>query len=107
MKSLMIVEINQARAQDVSKVLDPNYVPTTASEQENFHQEKEILESKVLTDRGKGIVQTYEGTFDAQEVYKQHTEHHLKSTKARIKSSTILSYITSVRLGSGEWNGSI
>jgi hypothetical protein len=39
-------------------------------------------------------------------LYKRLTEHHLKSTKARIESFTILSYITSVRLGSGEWNGS-
>jgi hypothetical protein len=60
----------------------------------------------VLTDRGKVIVQAYEGTFDAQEVYKRFTEHHSKSTKARIESSSILSYITSVRLGSGEWNDS-
>jgi hypothetical protein len=101
---------NQARAQDVSKVLDPNYVPTTASEQELFTKKKKyvyaILESKVLTDWGKAIVQAYEGTFDAQKVYKRLTEHHLKSTKAIIESSTILSYITSVRLWSGEWNGS-
>jgi hypothetical protein len=64
------------------------------------------LESTVLTDRGKEIVQAYEGTFMYQEVYKRLTEHHLKSTKTRIESSTILSYITSVRLESGEWNGS-
>jgi hypothetical protein len=90
--------------------LDPNYVPTTASEQELFTEKKKfvyaILESKLLTDRGKAVVQAYEGTFDAQEVYKRLTEHHVTYTKAGIESSTILSYITSVRLGSGEWNGS-
>jgi hypothetical protein len=80
--------VNQARAQDVSELLDSNYVPTTASEHELFTKKKKyvssILESKVLTDRGKAIVRAYEGTFDAQEVYKRLTEHHLKSTKARI-----------------------
>jgi hypothetical protein len=64
-----------------------------------------ILESKVLTDRGKAIVRDHEDTFDAQEVYKKLTEHHLRSTKALIESSNILSYITSAQLGSGEWNG--
>jgi hypothetical protein len=64
-----------------------------------------VLESKVLTDRGKAIVREFETTFDAQQVYKRLTEHHLKSTKARIESSTILSYVTSVRLVNGEWNG--
>jgi hypothetical protein len=91
--------------------LDPNYIPTTVIEEELFTKKQKyvdaILESKRITARGKSIVQAYEDTFDVQEVYKRHTEHHLKSTKARIESSTILSYITSVRLGSGEWNGSI
>ena len=101
--------VNQARAQDLSEVLDPAYKPKTPSEEELFIEKQKfvyaILESKVHTDRGKAIVREYEDTFDAQAVYKKLTDHHLKSTKAMIESSTILSYITSVRLGSGEWNG--
>jgi Reverse transcriptase (RNA-dependent DNA polymerase) len=101
--------VNQARAQDLSEVLDPTYKPKSSSEEELFNEKQKfvyaILESKVLTDRGKAIVRDFEDTFDAQAVYKKLTEHHLKSTKAMIESSTILSYITSVRLGSGEWNG--
>jgi hypothetical protein len=56
-------------------------------------------------DRGKAIVREFETTFDAHKAYQKLTNHHLKSTKAMIESSSILSYITSVRLGSGEWNG--
>ena len=101
--------VNQARAQDVSEVLDPNYMPMDAQTQELFNEKQKyiyaILESKVLTDRGKAIVREHEATFDAQTVYKKLTEHHLRSTKALIESSNILSYITSARLGSGEWNG--
>jgi hypothetical protein len=59
----------------------------------------------VLTDRGKAIVRAFEDTFDAQTVYQKLVEHHLRSTKAMLESSTILSYITSVRLGNGEWTG--
>jgi hypothetical protein len=101
---------NQARAQDVSEVLDPNFVPLTETAKELFIEKQKyvyaVLESKVLTDMGKSIVRDFEDSYDAQQVYKKLTEHHLKSTKAMIESSTILSYITSVRLGSGEWSGS-
>ena len=101
--------VNQARAQDVSEVLDPLYEPMDDNSRELFIEKQKyvyaILESKVLTDRGKAIVREYEDTFDAQKVYQKLTEHHLRSTKALIESSSILSYITSARLGSGEWNG--
>ena len=75
--------VNQARAQDVSEVLDPKYIPLDEQTQELFKEKQKyvyaILESKVLTDRGKAIVREHEDTFDAQEVYKKLTEHHLRS----------------------------
>jgi hypothetical protein len=41
--------------------------------------------------------------FDAQKVYTELCEYALKSTKATIDSSNILTYITSSRLGDGIW----
>jgi Reverse transcriptase (RNA-dependent DNA polymerase) len=99
----------QARAQGVHQVLDPTFVPTSHDDMELFDEQQKyvyaVLESKVLTDRGKAIVRTHETDFNAQAVYKKLREHHLQSTKASIESSTILSYITSARLGNGEWQG--
>ena len=99
----------QARAQDVADVLDESYTPTSAEDIALFTEKQKylyaVLESKVLTDRGKAIVREHEHDFDAQTVYKQLQAHHLKSTKAQIESSTILAYITSARLGDGTWNG--
>jgi hypothetical protein len=99
----------QARAQDVMDVLTPEYKPSTPEEQELFDEKQKyvyaVLESKVLTDQGKAIVHEHEQDYNAQEVYKKLTEHHLTSTKAMMDSSTILSYITSARIGSGEWRG--
>jgi hypothetical protein len=51
------------------------------------------------------MVRDYEDTFDAQAVYTKLVDHDLKSTKAMFESTSILSYIASVRLGNGEWNG--
>ena len=100
----------QARAQDVSEVLDDKYKPTTQEQRDLFLEKQKyvyaVLESKVLTDHGKAFVREHEYDFDAQAVYHKLSKHHLQSTKALIDSSAILSYITSVRLGSGEGRGS-
>jgi hypothetical protein len=73
--------VNQARAQDVSEVLDPKYMPMTDKDNDLFIEKQKyvyaVLESKVLTDQGKAIVREYEDTFDAQKVYEKLTEHHL------------------------------
>ena len=101
---------NQARAQDVMEVLDTNYVPTTQEQRDLFEEKQKfvyaILEAKVKTDRGRALVREHEHDFDAQAVYRKLKEHHLQSTKAQIDSSTILSYVTSARLGNGDWKGS-
>jgi hypothetical protein len=64
------------------------------------------LEAKVLTDQGKAIIRDHEHNFDAQTVYKKLKQYHLTSTKAKMESSVILSYITSAKLGDGIWHGS-
>jgi hypothetical protein len=99
----------QAVAQDVADVLDETYVPTTADDIALFSVKQKfvdtVLESKVQTDRGKAIIRDHEHDFDAQKVYKKLKNYHPKSTKAKIESSVILSYITSAKLGDGSWNG--
>ena len=101
----------QARAMGFDNLLDPNYDASTKTspEQEEFKERQKwlyaVLESKVETDHGRRIVKEHAEDFDAQAVIKKLKEHHLRSTKALINSSTILSYITSARLGNGEWGG--
>jgi hypothetical protein len=62
-----------------------------------------ILERTLQTDKGKAIVCAHEATFDAQTVYKEMYEYCNRSTRAMLNSSTLLSYITSARLGDGSW----
>jgi hypothetical protein len=100
---------NQARAQGVSEILNATYVPANDSEIELFHEKQmylyAVLEAKVLTDKGKAIIREHENDFNAQSAYAKLVEHHLRSTKAKIESSMTLSYITSTRIGNGEWQG--
>jgi hypothetical protein len=70
--------VNQARAQDVSQVLDASYVPTTNEETELLSEKQKyvyaVLEAKVLTDQGKAIVREHEDDFNAQMVYQKLKE---------------------------------
>ena len=101
--------LNQARAQDVQDVLDHAYTPTTPEETELFQEKQKfvyaVLDKMVKTDRGRAIVREHELDFDAQKVYQKLTDYHNKSTKAKIESADLLSYITSARIGDGTWKG--
>jgi hypothetical protein len=99
--------IAQARAQDLSEVLDDNYVPVTPTDQALFQEKKKymyaVFERTLLSDKGKALVREHTADFDAQQVYSELCAYALKSTKATIESSNILTYITSSRLGDGTW----
>ncbi len=99
----------QAHAQDVQNVLNPKYKPTTPELIDLFKEQQKyvyaVLEKCLLTDRGKKIVREHESDYDAQKVYDKIKQHHMESTKARTNASKLLTYITSTRLGNGEWRG--
>jgi hypothetical protein len=59
-----------------------------------------------LTDQGKAYVREFEKESDAQSIYRRISEYAIKSAKASLEASTILSYITSCKLGEGSaWLG--
>jgi hypothetical protein len=60
-----------------------------------------------LTDQGKAYVREYEKESDAQSIYRRISEYAIKSRKASLEASTILSYITSCKLGDegSGWRG--
>jgi hypothetical protein len=76
---------NQARAQDLSDVLNAAYVPTTSAEYDLFQEKQKylyaVLESKAETAKGKAIIHKHESTFDAQKAFAELQNHHLISTK--------------------------
>ena len=101
--------VTQARAQDVSEVLDPLYVPLTTDDLNLFNEKQKymyaVLETKVETPKGKAIIRKHEPTYDAQRAYDELQQYHLSSVKASLSSTNILAYITSARISDGSWNG--
>jgi len=99
----------QARAQDVADILDTTYVPLTPADKDLFSEKQKymfaVFERTLLTDVGKSFVRDHEDDADTQEVYKAVVDYYHKSTKASLDSASLLSYITSIHLGSGLWKG--
>jgi hypothetical protein len=65
-----------------------------------------VLESKVLTSKGKEIVRKHEVQKDAQSAYAELVQHHRSSTAASISAREIMGYLTSVTIGDGRFKGS-
>ena len=103
--------IAQARAQDVSEVLNPKYEPQDDAEKQLFDEKQKymfaVFEKNLLTDQGKSLVREYADNYDAQRIYSELRSYSLESTKASLDSSNLLTYITSIRLGDGRWKGSM
>jgi len=100
--------VAQARAQDVYDVLDPAYSPTPA-DKDLFEAKQRymyaVFERVLQTDKGKALVRSNEATSDAWQIFTELCQDALRSTRASIDSSRLLSYITAVRIGDGLWNG--
>jgi uncharacterized protein with FMN-binding domain len=100
----------QAKAQDVAEVLDTTYIPTLAKDVALFGKKQEfmyaVLERTLQTDQGKAFVRQHEEDFDAQKIYSSLQDYSVKSTKASLDASKLLSYITSAKMGDGAWKGS-
>jgi hypothetical protein len=103
--------IAQARAKCVVDVMNSEYKPTTTEDKALFEVKQTymfaVFEKTLLTDQGKAYVREYEKKSDAQSIYRRISEYAIKSTaKASLEASTILSYITSCKLGEGSaWRG--
>jgi len=64
-----------------------------------------VFKRVLQMDKGKALVRSNETTSNAQKIFTELCQDALRSTHASIDSSRILSYITSMRIGDGLWNG--
>jgi hypothetical protein len=100
-----------ARAQDLSDVLNPQYVPETTAVYDLFWEKQKflyaLLEAKVGTAKGKSIIWQYKSTYDVQKAYKKLEEHHLTSKTAMFAANKIMEYLMTVRINDGSRHGSL
>ena len=95
----------QAKAQGLSDVIDPDYVPIGNDAEELFKRQNAfmlgVFDSKLKTDQAKEAIRKHVGEpFAAQLIYKDVKEFGEKSTSADIKAGKLLGYISNVQLGS-------
>ena len=94
---------------DVADVLDPTYQPSTPEETELFNLKQDfmfaVFNNILKTDTGKNLVRQHEKTRNAQAVYKALSDYALRSARASMDASNLLTYITTARLGDGKWKG--
>jgi hypothetical protein len=103
--------ITMAQAQDLSDVLNPQYVALTTVEHDLFWEKQKfmyaVLETKVETAIGKSIIRQYKSTYDAQKAYEKLEQHHRTSNTAMFAANMIMEYLTTVCIDDGSWHGSL
>ena len=101
----------QAKAQNVELVFDAKYKACSAADKELFGQKQKfmyaVFTKTLVTDKGKFLVRAYNTDGDAQTIYQELFIHAKRSTKASVDASELLAYITTSRLGTGVWKGSM
>ncbi len=99
----------QARAQNVSNVLDDSYVPTTNDDKELFQEQQKymfsVFEKTLKTQNGLNILRSHHNNSDAQQVWKELCQKYVKSTRADIQAGNLMTYISSAKLGDSSWKG--
>jgi len=100
---------NQMHAQGLHQVINSNYNPTTPDEQAVLDLMQTftyaVLESKVLTTKGKEIVRRFKLTRDARGTYAALIKHHRSSTASTIAARDIMAFLTTSSIGDGRVKG--
>ena len=85
-RSLLII----SKTHECNEVLDPNYTPGSAPEQQELSEAKQtfmfsVFNANLQTDMGKTIVRRHLANTDAQSVWKELSEHMRTSSKGASK----------------------
>ena len=97
-------------AQGLHQVINTTYIALTPNEQAVFNLMQTftyaVLESKVLTTKGKEIVRQHKLTHDARATYTALLKHHCSSTASTIAACDITAFLTTPTIGNGRVKGS-
>ena len=98
-RSLLIV----AKTDECNEVLDPNYTPGSAPEEQELFEAKQtfmfrVFNANLQTDMGKTIVRRHLANTDAQSVWKELCERMRTSSKGASEKRRLTQYVTNTVL---------
>ena len=100
-----------AMAQGLGNVLTATYIPSTVSDIELFKSQQtymySVLIDRLQTDNSQSILRDHESDKDAQQIIAEVVTYYEKSSMAKNRASVLFSQITSMRLHTTRWNGTI
>ena len=98
-----------ARSQGCADVLDPDYTPSNSEQTELFQLQQEYMYSVFIrtlqTDKGRELIRSHETDFNAQSIYASLLQFYTTNVVGQDNQTKLLKYITTSRLGDGNWNG--
>ena len=101
---------SQARIQDLSEGIDPQYIPIGEPYRLLFNEKNAfmyaVFAEVLLIYKEKYLVRSYELHWDAQKIHEELLAHAETSTKESVESAKILIYITTANLDDGTWRSS-
>ena len=92
-----------AKTHECSEVLDPNYTPGSAPEEEELFEAKQtfifsVFNTNLQPDMGKTIVRRHMASTDAQVVWKDLSEHMRTSSKGSSEERRLTQHVTNTVL---------
>ena len=97
-----------ANSHKIEEVFNPEYVPSNAVETVLFGEKQKfaytVLDATLLTNMGKTLVRKHQKDYNAQKVWAEFVKDATASTKAQIRASELLSWITSAKYDNN-WSG--
>ncbi|CAJ1953080.1 unnamed protein product [Cylindrotheca closterium] len=97
------------RVHNTLNVLDHSYVPASADNKTLFDKQQafmyDIFVTKLQTNTGKSLVQKYQLTYDAQQIWAKLNDHCTTSVAADTQASSLMTWLTTKKLVKSDWPG--
>ncbi|CAJ1955415.1 unnamed protein product [Cylindrotheca closterium] len=98
-----------ARVHNTLNVLDHCYVPKSVDERDLVQKQQVFMYTiflhKLQTNTGKFLVQKYQETFNAQQIWAELSDHCTTSAVAETQASDLMTWLTTKRLIKSDWTG--
>jgi hypothetical protein len=100
-----------AKTQGLNNILNEAYVPNTQNDVDLFEAQQaymySVLIDRLQTENSQSILRDHEDDKDAQKIIAEVVTYYEKSSMTKNRASTLFSQITSMKIYSTRWNGTV